>query len=348
MGLSRHFKLAKKALWLKIVGASTVTFLLGLLAGWLVFGSNHTLQVTPVYPFTTDTSYSLINPVLYIEIPESLSYPEYTPLKNVLTSYVTAKKESGQVSDISIYYRDLNTKDWVGINPTENFNAASMMKVATLIALLQSSETEPQVLSANLSVPSSYVIPGTGNQYYLPPSNPVRSGNTYSVQYLMQRMITQSDNGADSLLVTYLGNQKMANVFNDLRIPQPGTSSGISVQNYSHLFRALYNGNYLSHADSQRALQLLTQTNFTAGLVAGVPTNTIVAHKFGESVYAYKPDSTSIPTVVGLNDCGIVYRSKDPYFLCVMTKGADFNTLAGVIKDVSQITWNQMSALYPS
>ena len=231
----------------------------------------------------------------------------------------------------------MDANNWIGINEAQQFDPASMMKAVTLIALLRASEVQPKILSVTISIPASIHIPATGIQDYYPPSNPVQSGNSYTIPELLQKLTQQSDNGADAVLINYLGNDGMATVYKDLSLPSPGTSTGISPQTYSRLFRVLYNATYLNSPDSEEALQLLSQTNFTPGLVAGVPTGTIVSHKFGESMDA--------PNSPGLNDCGIIYYPGHPYFLCVMTKGSDFNTLSGVIKNISNIAWQQISAI---
>lgn len=140
----------------------------------------------------------------------------------------------------------------------------------------------------------------------------------------------------------------------------------MSARQYATLFRALYNGNYLSWNLSERAMQLLSLTRWNDGLVAGLHegvsddsdtgasttadalgTNTIsdpdatdstaVAHKFGE----YTSQLTD-GTVVSreLHDCGVVYFPGKPYLLCIMTKGNDFRAQAGVISTISRLTYN--------
>jgi hypothetical protein len=138
--------------------------------------------------------------------------------------------------------------------------------------------------------------------------------------------------------------------FNDLQVSIGDTPSGVvtSPQEYSHMFRALYNGSYLSHEASERALNLLSKTTFTDGLVAGVPANTIVSHKFGERSPWLEDhaSSASEENVNQLHDCGIVYFPSHPYFLCVMTKGqagVDFPLLATVIQDISRVTWEHVN-----
>ena len=69
-------------------------------------------------------------------------------------------------------------------------------------------------------------------------------------------------------------------------------------------------------------------TSFKDGLLAGVPRDVTVAHKFGSRRIGESEK-------VQLHDCGIVYAPERPYILCVMTQGSDFTKLAGVIKSIS-------------
>ncbi len=329
----------RKETWMKI-GAGVLLFCLGLLGGWFIKGTSAPVSIKQIR--NPQSGFDLINPTLYIETPESLSYPKYTPLKNALTSYVDTANDSGKTAGVSVYFRDLDSSQWVGINPTEQYNPASMLKVVTLMALLRTSESNPQVLKAVVNVPASVALPAS-DQDFFPPVDPVQSGNTYAVSDLLTKLIVQSDNGANAILIQYMGDAAMSTVFSNLNVPVPGTNNSVTAQQYSHLFRVLYNASYLSPADSEKALELLSKTAFTQGLVAGVPSGVIVAHKFGEASTSLNP--TDSPATHELHDCGIVYDPGHPYFLCVMTRGQDFTKLASVIKDISQITWNQMNAL---
>lgn len=350
--MSTHLSSVKKH-W-RIALCGTVIFCGGIGVGLFV---NSVIQkpVTVVPIRDPSSGYSLVNPLLYTEVSESLSFPKYSALNAAYAQYTDSAEAAQKATYIAVYYQDLTSGNWVGINQTEKFDPASMLKVATLIAILRASETSPGLLEDRISIPSSVVIPNGAEQTYYPPTTPIHNGNTYTVQQLVDSLIIQSDDGADAVLTSFLGNDALSTVFSDLNIPLPGTSTGVSAQQYSHLFRVLYNATYLTSADSQTALQLLTQTTFTPGLVAGVPPGTVVAHKFGESLFPPISDKTTWPQatstandIPGLSDCGIIYYPSHPYFLCVMTQGTDFNTLASVISDISSLTWQQVSALYPN
>lgn len=93
---------------------------------------------------------------------------------------------------------------------------------------------------------------------------------------------------------------------------------------------------------SQAALQLLSETTFTQGLVAGITSSTTVAHKFGLRVFT-APQTSENNITQELSDCGIVYTKPNPYFICIMTKGWNTADLESTIADVSRAAYQYLS-----
>ncbi len=89
---------------------------------------------------------------------------------------------------------------------------------------------------------------------------------------------------------------------------------------------------------SQYALELLSETTFSDGIVAGVPGGTRVAHKFG---FRQPSEAES-----QLHDCGIVYHPLATYILCVMTSGTDARQEAEGIAAISRVTYDAVTALH--
>ena len=118
----------------------------------------------------------------------------------------------------------------------------------------------------------------------------------------------------------------------------------MSVKTYAYFFRILYNATYLGHTYSEKALELLNNREFPDGIVAGVPENIPVAHKFGERTVE-SPEG--IVTTEELHDCGIVYYPSKPYILCVMTKGTDIASLKEIIKTISKTVSDEVAAGFP-
>ena len=327
--------------WYKTVTAC-VLIAVGILIGWWYRGSAEKPQTFKVVR-EDSSGYTFIDPLLFTQNSEDTSLPEYASLKKSINEYVAKALSSAEVASTSVYFRDLNSNLWFGINANEKYTPASMFKVASLIAFLRKAETNSELLSSKVKIlPTSIDL--NAFEYYTP-ADPVKVGQTYTVQDLLTRMIVNSDNIAVRAIDVITGDELLKKTYTDLQLTQTGTTTNIliSPQVYSRIFRVLFNATYLSHSLSEQTLSLLSKTTFTQGLVAGVPSDTLVAHKFGEWA-----EDTKKGTVHELHDCGIVYYPKHPYFLCVMTRSQkDFPTLQKVIRDISTMTWNSIQKLYP-
>ena len=173
------------------------------------------------------------------------------------------------------------------------------------------------------------------------PTKSLKSGEDYTVWQLIEQMITQSDNEALDLLRNDLGEKAINQVTLDLEIPTALTIDSdnlLRVKDYSTLFRVLYNASYLDKQNSEKALELLAKIDFKRGLVAAIPSNIIVSHKFGERSY---DDGTK-----QLHDCGIVYYPNRPYLICVMTKGENFSSMEKTIQQISSTIYTEIDRKY--
>ena len=99
---------------------------------------------------------------------------------------------------------------------------------------------------------------------------------------------------------------------------------------------------YLNYQYSEESLNLLSQAAFKDGLVAQLPNNIKIAHKFGEHVVG----QNGVANTIELHDCGIVYYPDHPYLICVMTKGTDITALAQLISNISLAAYQQIQEKY--
>ena len=67
-----------------------------------------------------------------------------------------------------------------------------------------------------------------------------------------------------------------------------------------------------------------------------MPKGVTIAQKFGEHVF----NTNGSPTGFDLSNCGIVYYPDRPYFLCVMTKGNDYQDLINTIQQISKTVYS--------
>lgn len=279
--------------------------------------------------------YPLINPLLDIEYP--VAFTELKPFRDKLESLIKRQVAKKKAADVAVYFRDLNNGYWTGVNEREEFTPASLLKVPLMMTVFREAESRPALLAQRLLCAPEHVA-----NYQVStdvrPVNPVQVGMEYSVEELLRRMSSYSDNGAALMVAGTVSRESLSETFSDLGVEfsTPGLLSGpLSVKQYASFLRILYNASYLDKPHSQKALEYLADSSFAKGLVAGVPEGVWVAHKFGERQEG---------EVRQLHDCGIVYHPKEHYLLCVMTRGSDTSALAGVVAEISRLVYDEVSA----
>ena len=302
----------------------------------------HRLSPQPSHNFIETRSqgnYKFINPLIECDAANFNEDITLANLKKEIQFYLSTQINIHKIDFASIYYRDLNNGPWFGINSDELFSPSSLMKIPIMMAYYKLADTDPSILQKTLSYTQTYdysyqnVIP----QITLTPQQ------KYTVEELIEHMIIYSDNAAYTLLNDNLDTKSALQIYSDLNID---ISKGftdpngdiISVKSYASFFRILYNSSYLSPAASEKALTLLSQSKFIDGLVAGVPKNISIAHKFGERLYLDDNQRQ-------LHDCGVVYLPHKPYLLCIMTRGKNFDNLTSTIKNISSLVYQHFSSL---
>jgi beta-lactamase class A len=288
----------------------------------------------------SDLSYKFIRPLLTYNIPSAGDESELRMLKNNIIKLVENQKNNKKLTDFSLFVSELDKGRWIGVNETQKYTAASLWKVAIMMAYLKKAQQDDKILGQNLVYTKAMDELTIQTKFDAPTE--LEIDKSYKVDDLINMMIIDSDNGAKTLLLANINEISLVALFNDLTVPNPLTNDYvISPLNYSLFFRVLYNGSYLNHKMSEKALLILSQAKFMDGLAAGLPANTTVAHKFGENVVANGDRIASVE----LHDCGIVYYKPSPYFICVMTKGPNLDDLKSTIKDVSSLVYQKLSGL---
>lgn len=329
------FSVTRKELFLIILVAMGS----GIFISW-IYNDSYKAPAQTSSPITgavreKDADNPLISPLLAYNTPESASL---LPLKKSVKVVVDDAISSKKATAVSVYYRDLNTSRWFGINQDETYAPASLFKVPLLITFLKDAEENPKLLSTKIT---NDLTQDENEKETIKALKSIESGKIYTVEELLQYMIEYSDNNATALLFKHLDQNTLHEVFTDLDLPTPTSnedSDFISVQNYSFLFRVLYNASYLSHSMSEKGLEMLSKIDFDDGLRKGMPDGTTIADKFGE--YYLLQDGQIKEHQ--LHDCGIVYYPKHPYLLCVMTKGDSLNNLKKILQDISHVTYQSI------
>lgn len=270
----------------------------------------------------------LTNPLIGCESLNNKTVLGLRELEEKIRNYIEAQKKQGAASHISVYFRDLNNGPWFCIKEDEYFTPASLLKVPLMLAYFKKAEDDPAILSKTYK----YVPRKDEIQQNFKPTLSLEEGKEYAVDDLITRMIMYSDNRAMGLLTENIEEKDINSVYQILGISFEDSFNVmgdiISVKEYASFFRVLFNASFLNEKYSEKALSLLTKTFYKNGLVAGVPEEIKVAHKFGERNNLEDNEKQ-------LHDCGIVYYPNHPYLLCIMTRGNDYSALETVIQNIA-------------
>ncbi len=284
------------------------------------------------------TEYSFIDPIIGLKNPNTTVLPEYKNLEQNMQTFIAGQVSSGRLKTASVYFRDINGSGGVTINPDEQYSPASLSKVPTMIAYYKIAESNPDILKDKIYYDGAVDM---NEQEHIKSPIHIVPRTVYTVAELIEYMIRYSDNNAATLLIDHLNKTGYEDVFNnlfrDMSITEVSlTDDYMTISAYALFFRILYNATYINREMSERALKLMSQTDFTKGIDAGVAHNTVVSQKFGEFTVL---DSRGSVLKRELHNCGIVYYPHHPYLLCIMTKGNDFGALENVIAQISRMIY---------
>lgn len=286
-----------------------------------------------------DNHYHFIDPLISSNV-DGTEIPErFEHLDSKLRSYIEDSIKEKKLIAASVYVRDFNSGSGFEVYSGERYNPASLLKVPIMMAFYKIAEGRPGILRQHITLGAAK---SAAIQEQYPPKKHVESWQTYTVGELIERMIIYSDNDAATALVDFLNSsgrdyEWLSEVFSDLGVRELRIGSDfIDPKTYSLFLRVLYNATYLNRDMSERALSLMNKADFANGLRAGIPSEVIVAHKFGE----FTAQSQTGDIIENqLHDCGIVYAKNHPFALCVMTKGKSFADLSRAISDIAGVVY---------
>jgi beta-lactamase class A len=333
-----------KNTFVRIIFGATLILAIGLVAGWYgrirwVKFNGQRLSIKQTRESASESKYEFINPLLTCDLTHKKDLRQFVPLKDSVTAIIQENIRQNNLQTASVYFDTRNGR-WLDINPNEQYFPASLMKVPLMVAYLKAAETNPEILRKKIWYDGSFDL---NNIEYFKASSSLNGSRSYTVDELLYRMIALSGNNSTVLLANNMEPALMEGIFNDLGVSMPAAtdttlSDYMTVNSYVNFFRILYNATYLSRPMSEKALGFLSKSEFSVGIRAGVPGTIKVASKFGERNNSTDPKD--LFSDKQLHDCGIVYYPEQPYLLCIMTKGNDFDKLALVIKEISRTVYD--------
>ncbi len=282
-------------------------------------------------------SFPLTNPILDCE--NNFSGEGLVVQSKSINEKVSDLKKEYSLEHISLYFRDMNNGPWIGINEKEEFSPASLLKVPVMIAFLREAEDNPSILNKNVTI-----LDKDFNKFLTPNivfDHLLEIGKSYTLTEVAKSMIQKSDNTGVIVLLNNIKLSYLKGVFDSIGVPFKDTSTEVPVRvkDYAGFFRVLYNSSYLNRDMSEMALQMLSEGMYMNGLRKGVPSEIVIAHKFGERTIDGNENNTQ------LHDCGIIYYPEKPYLLCIMTRGNNFKDQEKVIEELSRFIYNEVDKI---
>ncbi|MHB8846644.1 MAG: serine hydrolase [Nitrospirota bacterium] len=323
--------------------AAAALFLLGCAAGFLLRGPVAG-RPAPAFSEQREPGWEFINPLLECDQPrDTIEGGELKSIKRSVEDVIANRLNKKWADKVNVYFRELNDGPWFAIGDPDEFHPASLLKVPLMMAVLKQAEHDPALLKKKVSLagPELKTIPNLV-------SKPLQLGRSYTVEELLRQMIVYSDNVATFVLGNTVDLTVITRTYSDLGLVNPYSRQSdppfvmasaayeIPIRSYSTFFRILFNASYLSREMSEKALRLLSETDFTSGLVAGVPPGIKIAHKWGTHL------SGDHQEIKQLHDCGIVYYPEHPYMLCIMTSGPSLEYLDDAISTVSRVVYDSI------
>lgn len=300
--------------------------------------SLYLLAKEPKTPTTCKNDQNFISPDIVCDEDPSMRTKS---LKTVTETIVRKHIADATVKRLSVFYRDLDNRQWFGVNENEPFAPGSLLKLPLAISYYKLAEIEPSILDHEYEYQKNSGEETLHGVQNIKPSEKLIAGKKYGVRDLLDRMMKYSDNEPVPFLVSLLSKEFLDKVFIDLGVYIP-TSRGveenfISVKTYGSILRALYNASYINREFSNELLEMLGESVFDSGIETGVPNSVRVANKFGERVFVDEASNRVVS--IELHDCGIIYDKEAPYILCVMTEGRNFDELSEAIADISKTVY---------
>lgn len=251
----------------------------------------------------------------------------FVPLRSSLKDYVSKQKDP-----LSLYFEYLPTGISIGVNEKEEIRLASLSKLPVVMAVFKEIEEGRMSLSDTLVLKKEYLDPSFGELYKR------GEGAKISVEEAIKLTLQESDNTSQLALLDKLGSAgQVPEVYNYLDV-QLDKSNGfplVTAKSFSSMFKSLYLSSFLTKENSNKILEIMTESIFNDRIPAGVPNEVKVAHKIGTF-------GTRTPEKNHYSDCGIVYVPKRPYVLCIFAQTSK-EKVTGYMKDISSQIYNYVS-----
>ncbi len=225
------------------------------------------------------------------------------------------KKIRAFKGEIGLVIKDMKTGQSFEASPDELFPSASMVKVPIMVACLKAEEEGRISLQERLKMTRSDKTGGSGSL------RRYRSGSSFTIDRLVELMVTRSDNTAANMIIDKLGFEyingtfkkvglektNLARTLMDLRSRDRGVENLTTAREAAEVLEMIYKKGCISPTVSDKCLEVLKSQKINDRIPRLLPRDAVVAHK------------TGLEREV-CHDAGIVFTENGDFVISVFTK----------------------------
>ena len=216
-------------------------------------------------------------------------------IRNEIISYLKNQK-----GEYNVCYRDLVKDENFRIRPDTVLTAASLNKLPIVAYLYNLAYRNKIELQETIVIQESDIQDyGTGNLRY------EKAGKAYTLQYLAQLALQQSDNTAAHVLSIRLGEGNIQGYAYKIGMNATNmVENETSCRDIETFFTMLYSNKIASNALTQEMIGYMEDTEFEDRLPSLLPKDVRIFHKTGDGINF-------------IHDAGIISKGKKPFILVV-------------------------------
>jgi len=238
----------------------------------------------------------------------------------------------------SVVIKDLDVGWEIDFNKDKLVPSASLVKIPIMLSCFYAAEEKRINLKDTIYLKASEKVEGSK----VLGEKPV--GSVFTLEELIEPMITQSDNTATNLLIDYIGFDTLNSYFKkiglkntnivrkmmDFKERKEGIENYTTAEDMAFILGELYRSNFLNKKVSKQCLLLLGQQKINDRIPRKLPKDgTFIAHKTGLERHV-------------CHDVGIVYTQKGNFLICVLVKHENkvAEPAKKLISDIALLTYS--------
>lgn len=255
----------------------------------------------------------------------------------ILEEKITAELQSLD-TDASIFIKDLNHPEFkINFNAQKKIPAASIIKIPIAAVIFKAISEGKLSLYQNINIYRKDIAGGSGTI-----KSEINLPVTYTLEKLLEIMLTYSDNTATNKIISLLGFDYFNKSFQELHLKH--TSLNRKMMDFYSRKRGIEN--YTSCADISLLLEQIYRGELIDKQTSAILLSFLKKQTVHDRLTRYTPKGIKIAHKTGLekgviHDGGIAFSPKGDYIICVLTENAQSHIKTKkFIAKLSLLTYN--------